>query len=259
MRPLPPAPCRTALSAGSPAVAPRARVLAPLVAALAVAALGSPAADAAQGKAPEYQVGDRLGAPASASSATPGTSPASPVAPPAPAVPATAPRAVAEPPVPAAVAGDFRTLDWDALMPQDWDPMKEFKATDFSAMQDGDPRAQAALDKLRQAWDQAPIEPALNQQRVRIAGFVVPLDGTPKVLKEFLLVPYFGACIHVPPPPANQVIHVVMKTPLKGVGAMEPMWVAGTMTTFLSSTPMGTSAYKLAGERSAKYEAPPPR
>jgi hypothetical protein len=31
-------------------------------------------------------------------------------------------------------------------------------------------------------------------------------------ISEFLLVPYFGACIHLPPP-ANQIIEVIAKNP----------------------------------------------
>ena len=59
-------------------------------------------------------------------------------------------------------------------------------------------------------WDNAPANPKLDNRRVSIAGFVVPLDGEREKTREFLLVPYFGACIHAPAPPANQVIHVVV-------------------------------------------------
>jgi hypothetical protein len=90
----------------------------------------------------------------------------------------------------------------------------------------------AALKKMRKAWDSAPTEPSLNGERIRIAGFVVPLESDQGQLQEFLLVPYFGACIHTPPPPANQIIHVInpaVNKSLKRVGIMEVVWVSGRL------------------------------
>ena len=51
---------------------------------------------------------------------------------------------------------------------------------------------------------------------IKIPGFAVPLEGDDgfEYIEEFLLVPYFGACIHVPPPPPNQVIHVILDAPV---------------------------------------------
>ena len=63
--------------------------------------------------------------------------------------------------------------------------------------------AMAMLKKMRDVWDNAPVNTAIVGQQVRIPGFVVPLEDTKDGMKEFLLVPYFGACIHSPPPPAN--------------------------------------------------------
>jgi hypothetical protein len=145
-------------------------------------------------------------------------------------------------------AKGFRLIDWDALLPIDWDPLKDLKALQglgMAGLKDGDPRAQAALDALRQAWDHAPTVPGLAGQKVRIAGYVVPLDGTPQALHEFLLVPYFGACIHTPPPPANQIIHVVASPPARGFKAMDAAWVDGTISLEASDTAMGASGYRL--------------
>lgn len=57
----------------------------------------------------------------------------------------------------------------------------------------------------------APVVTSLNGQSVSLPGFVVPLEGDSETITEFLLVPYFGACIHVPPPPPNQIVHVKIK------------------------------------------------
>jgi hypothetical protein len=64
-------------------------------------------------------------------------------------------------------------------------------------------------------------------------------------MREFLLVPYFGACIHSPPPPANQIVHVTADEPVSGFASMSPVWVNGTLSTGQLKTGMGASGYKL--------------
>jgi len=81
--------------------------------------------------------------------------------------------------------------------------MAAFKGIDLARLQDSDPKAMEALDRMKSAWNQAPVNSSLDGQKVRIAGFVVPLERKGEQVVEFLLVPYFGACIHVPPPPAD--------------------------------------------------------
>ena len=154
----------------------------------------------------------------------------------------------------AAAADAFKLTNWDALMPKDWDPMKGIDVLSFGLMRDGDPKAMAALDKMKRAWDNAPTERSIDNARIRIAGFVVPLDGEREALREFLLVPYFGACIHTPPPPANQVIHVTLATPVKGVRMMDAIWVSGLMHTATSDTGMGTAGYRMDGQTVAPYQ-----
>jgi hypothetical protein len=150
----------------------------------------------------------------------------------------------------------YRQIEWDDLIPKGWDPMAAFKGLDLARLKDSDPKAQEALEKMRSAWDQAPVETALNGQRVRIAGFVVPLERKGEQILEFLLVPYFGACIHVPPPPANQIIHVIPEKPVTGMRTMDAMWVSGTLKLDRSETGMGVSGYRLRGEALAPYTRP---
>ena len=143
----------------------------------------------------------------------------------------------------------YRNITWDDLMPKDWDPMTEFKKVDFSKMKDSDPRAMDALKKLREAWNNAPIEPSIDGANVRIPGFIVPLEVVHHQITEFLLVPYFGGCIHVPPPPANQIIHVFPVKPLKkGMQSMDAIWISGTMQTSPSDTDMGSASYRMNAE-----------
>ena len=147
----------------------------------------------------------------------------------------------------------LRTIGWEVLVPADWDPMKDLKGLNLSILSDADPRATAALAKLREAWDNAPINPAVVGQTVRLPGYLVPLEETKDGLKEFLLVPYFGACIHSPPPPANQIVHVLPKAPAKGLRSMDTVWVTGVLTGTRTDSYMGMSGYRIEATQVTPY------
>ena len=171
-------------------------------------------------------------------------------------VPLMKPLAAASPSKPAALAtpaGTARTITWDALVPAGWDPFKDFKDLNFQTLDDGDPRATAMLKKMRDVWDNAPVNSALVGQLVRIPGFVVPLEDSKDGLKEFLLVPYFGACVHSPPPPANQIVHVLPKSPAKGLRSMDAVWISGTLTTGRTDSYMGAAGYRIEAISVAPY------
>jgi hypothetical protein len=153
--------------------------------------------------------------------------------------------------------GTPRTITWDILVPQGWEPFKEFKDMNFQSMDDGDPKAAAMLKKMRDVWDNAPVNSAIVGQQVRIPGFVVPLEDTKDGMKEFLLVPYFGACIHSPPPPANQIVHVLPKSPAKGLRSMDAVWITGTLATVRTDSYMGAASYRIEALSVAPYSEAP--
>ncbi|KAF3999284.1 DUF3299 domain-containing protein [Glaciimonas immobilis] len=148
----------------------------------------------------------------------------------------------------------FQEIKWEELAPASWDPMKPFKGIDLNKMEDGDPRADAALQKAREYWKNAPINPAMNGKLIKIPGFVVSLDREGEALKEFLLVPYFGGCIHVPPPPANQIIHVNSTKSIKGIRTMDAVWISGTLIVKPSSTEMGDAGYSMVAQNVEIYK-----
>lgn len=93
---------------------------------------------------------------------------------------------------------------------------------------------------------------ALDGQRVRIPGFMVPLEDEQKLVTEFLLVPSPQACIHVPPPPPNQMVHV--KIP-KGVDvAFGPIWVYGKLRLTTTRSIYGESSFELTGDYIEEYK-----
>lgn len=157
----------------------------------------------------------------------------------------------------APAAGDkattYREVNWDDLLPKSWDPMKVIEELKLDKLKDSDPKAMEAMEKLKRMWNDAPSNPAMNGQAIRIAGFMVPLEWGKREVKEFLLVPYFGACIHVPPPPANQIIHVLPRQPAKGVRSMDAVWISGVLATVRTDSFMGAASYRLEAVKVEPY------
>jgi hypothetical protein len=148
---------------------------------------------------------------------------------------------------------------WEDLMPKDWDPLKKFRGADAGAVMEGSARERDMMREMRDIWDNAPTNPKMNGTAVRLPGYVVPLEEVKGELKEFLLVPYFGACIHSPPPPANQIVHVVAATPVKGIRTMDAVWVSGTLKVARLDSAMGVSAYQIGNPAVEPYVAPKSR
>lgn len=131
---------------------------------------------------------------------------------------------------------DAREIEWAELMPaeesQAW--MENQSAVDHSGSGPGAVfQSDLTIGKL-------------DGQDVRIAGFVVPVETTAEgKLKEFFLVPYFGACIHVPPPPANQIIYGRLEQPIEVVNIWDAFWMEGTLNVEDVSNETADSAYTM--------------
>ena len=168
--------------------------------------------------------------------------------------------AAAKPAAKPSATGGFTELRWDDLVPKGWDPMKGLKDKGFGnigMLNDGDPKTQDMMRQLRETWDNAPTEPQLDNTRVKLPGYLVPLEESAAGHTEFLLVPYFGACVHTPPPPANQIVLVVPAKPAAGYRSMDTVWVSGTLKATRSNSPMGSSGYRLEGALVEHYTKAP--
>ena len=75
------------------------------------------------------------------------------------------------------------------------------------------------------------LVPELDGHVIKLPGYVLPLDFEGTLVKSFLLVPYVGACIHVPPPPPNQIVFVQLKQGFKSNELYAPVWVTGRIST----------------------------
>ena len=94
-----------------------------------------------------------------------------------------------------------------------------------------------------------------NGQIVRLSGFIVPIDYKGTGVTAFILVPYVGACVHVPPPPANQLVFVTTGTPYESAGMFEAVTVTGMFGSASTSTQLAEIGYALSADEIRSYRA----
>lgn len=150
-------------------------------------------------------------------------------------------------------------LEWQDLIPDNFNPDTLFDTVvakyGIDELDDEDPRTEQIQAEIRRIWNHAPLVESLNGRRVRLPGLVVPLESNGKQMSEFLLVPYYGACIHVPPPPSNQIVYVKTgkhKTKLHEM--FEAVWVTGTLLTEHQHKEIGDAGYTLEAQQVEPYE-----
>ena len=106
-----------------------------------------------------------------------------------------------------------------------------------------------SLKSLQPDADMPPaVVKELDGKRVQIGGYIVPLDFEATKIKEFLLVPFVGACIHVPPPPPNQIIYVKAEKGVEISGSFDPVMVTGRLKTETAFTGLADAGYSLDAE-----------
>ncbi|MFO7704579.1 MAG: DUF3299 domain-containing protein [Halopseudomonas sp.] len=100
----------------------------------------------------------------------------------------------------------------------------------------------------------APVVAELNGREVKLPGYIVPLGINEQgVVNEFLLVPYFGACIHVPPPPSNQIVYVQSEAGIKLEALYQPFWITGAMQVEAVESDLANAGYKIANASIEPY------
>ncbi len=141
-------------------------------------------------------------------------------------------------------AEDYIDLDWEDLLPEN-------ETTTPNALRglikhDNAPLSsqQPASNGVRTDW---------NGQIVRLPGFIVPIEYNGTGVTAFILVPYVGACVHVPPPPANQLVFVTTPTPYESDGLFEPVNVTGLFGVSSISTRLAEIGYALSADKIEPY------
>lgn len=141
-------------------------------------------------------------------------------------------------------AEDVIDLEWSDLVPGDdaaaRNPLRGLLSHDETAPAAGQPMSTG----MKSDW---------NGKIVRLSGFVVPLDYKGTGLTAFLLVPFVGACVHVPPPPANQLVLVSTETPYESEGLFSPVTVTGMFGTASVATQLADVGYALSADKIERY------
>ena len=153
-------------------------------------------------------------------------------------------------------AGDVRELNWSELIPADAPPPPPPVAVHDLSQLANALEAEAGPAATQQS-PSAPVVKALDGQEVKLPGYIVPLDVTDEGrVTEFLLVPYFGVCIHVPPPPSNQLVHVRSELGVLMDALYQPFWVEGPLKVEHTSSELADAGYQIEASKIYPYELP---
>lgn len=142
-------------------------------------------------------------------------------------------------------------IAWDELVPPELRELQEIPLPihDASALGEeefGDPAVQME--------PAAPVVKQMHGRQIKLPGYIVPLGITDAMeVEEFLLVPYFGACIHVPPPPSNQIVHVRSTTGIKLADLYQPFWITGVVQVEHVESELASAGYRLEGAHVEPY------
>ncbi|MEZ5442805.1 MAG: DUF3299 domain-containing protein [Lysobacterales bacterium] len=147
-------------------------------------------------------------------------------------------------PAPTTSTEELRELDWMELMPAD----------ELQALQEAPPIAHDGSFKPLQQGSFQTV-PGMDGLRVKLPGYIVPVesDADGKLL-EFFLVPYFGACIHVPPPPPNQIIHGRLTAPAEMTDIYAAYWIEGMLHAERFQNDTAATAYTMTVDRVYLWE-----
>ncbi|TXR51349.1 DUF3299 domain-containing protein [Reinekea thalattae] len=144
-------------------------------------------------------------------------------------------------------ASKYEEITWDKLMPKDFDQYTMYDALDFSSyniqtLGDDDPEAQRLYADLMAIHEHTPMEPSIEGLDAKLPGFIVPLEMEDDLVTSFFLVPYYGACIHTPPPPPNQMVYVETDG-IKLKSLEDPVWVSGRIELEKVTNEVGIAGY----------------
>ena len=144
----------------------------------------------------------------------------------------------------------YLELVWEHLVPKGYqaqDIISKYQEQ-LSLLSDADPQAMVIYEEMQNEYNNAPVNTEYAQKQVKLSGFIAPLDyDDDGLIINFLLVPYFGACIHVPPPPVNQTIFI-SAAPGEGIkpeDSYAPIWVKGELTNSEEETAIGVAGYRI--------------
>ncbi|MFK7700865.1 DUF3299 domain-containing protein [Pseudomonas caspiana] len=150
-----------------------------------------------------------------------------------------------------------KVLTWEEMIPPDAPKIAPITAPIHDLSKLSDALSVESAPAAHQQSPHAPVVKALDGQNVRLPGYIVPLEVSEEGrVIEFLLVPYFGACIHVPPPPSNQIVHVTSELGVKVEELYQPYWIEGPMQVKASTSELADAGYSMEADKILVYELP---
>ncbi|QLF93916.1 DUF3299 domain-containing protein [Pseudomonas sp. ABC1] len=154
------------------------------------------------------------------------------------------------------LAREPRELTWEELVPPGAPPPPPpIPIHDLSRLADA--LIAESGPAMQQQSPAAPVVEALDGVQVKLPGYIVPLDMSEEGrVTEFLLVPYFGACIHVPPPPSNQIVHAVSELGVRVDALYQPFWIEGPLRVEHASSELAEAGYRMEAQKIYPYELP---
>lgn len=156
-------------------------------------------------------------------------------------------------------ADGVHEMDWNELLPQDfsYEPfLNELNLADFNVaeLDDSDPEAQRLYQELKAILADVPSVMEVAGMKGRLPGFAVPIEFDGDRVYSFLLVPYFGACIHTPPPPANQMVYVEYNAGFRLPSLYDPVIIEGVFEVEQHvAEGLGTAGYRMQAQRVTLY------
>ena len=152
-------------------------------------------------------------------------------------------------------AAELRELTWSEMIPPDAAVQEAPGAPLHDLSKLADTLSAELAPAATQQSPAAPVVKALNGQLVKLPGYIVPLDVTDDgKVTEFLLVPFFGACIHVPPPPSNQIVLVKYSKGVELDALYEPFWIQGPLMAESSSSELAEAGYQMLADDVYAYQ-----
>ncbi|MEM8772877.1 MAG: DUF3299 domain-containing protein [Pseudomonadota bacterium] len=154
-----------------------------------------------------------------------------------------------------AFAEEPETLNWAALLPKgEIERLDELYASQSSLAFGHSANDDPAMSAVPAQIGTFNVVEDLDGKLVRIPGFVLPFEYSASgKISEFLLVPYFGACIHTPPPPPNQMVYVTAEKPADLGQQWNAIWAIGILRTQKHLNELGDAAYTLEIQRWENY------
>ncbi|MEO1221460.1 MAG: DUF3299 domain-containing protein [Pseudomonadota bacterium] len=153
-------------------------------------------------------------------------------------------------------ARGVREIGWEELMPEgEEERLAQLYQQQMALLYSGGPIMEgSAADQMIQIGTFNTVK-ELNETKVRIPGYTVPFEfGANAEIGEFLLVPYYGACLHAPPPPPNQTIFAMTDEPIKLRNLAQAVWIEGTIYTQTQESELADAAYTIQVDRVETYE-----